>query len=86
MVAKARLQYENFSSFSYQLRGTDDFSNIISDNSTMKKPSHSKVDRFWPNRGIARIAAKSGSEQDSSAVLVAPIIRELSKKMTQLTI
>ena len=52
----------------------------------MKKPNNSIVDRFWPNKGIARIATKSGSDQDSNAVLVAPIIRELSKKITQLTI
>ncbi len=52
----------------------------------MKKTSHSKVDRFWPNKGIARIATKSGLEQDKNAVLVAPIIRELSKKIIQLTI
>ena len=75
-----------FSKFSYQLRWTDDFSNMKSDNNTMKKPSNSEVDRFCPNKGIARTAAKSGAEQDNNSVLVVPIIRELSKKMTQLTI
>ena len=46
----------------------------------MKKPNHSIVGRFWPNKGIARIATKSGSEQDSNAVLAAPIIRDTLKK------
>ena len=45
----------------------------------MKKPTHSKIDRFYPNNGIAGITTKSGSEQDSKAVLVAPIIREQKK-------
>ena len=86
MVANARIQHENFSKFSDQLRWTDDFSKMKSDKTTTKKPSHSKVDRFHANKGIARIAANSGSEQDSNAVLVAPIIRKLSRKITQLTI
>ena len=51
----------------------------------MKKPSHSKIDGFCPNKGMPKIAANSGSEQNSNAVLIAPIIRELSKKITQLT-
>ena len=54
----------------------------MSDSNTIQKPPHSKIDRFCPNKGIARIATKSGSDQDSKAVLVAPIVRELSKKIT----
>ena len=68
------------------MRGTNDFSNMKSDKSTTKKPSHSKVDRFHANKGIARIAAKSGSELDSNMVLVISIIRELSRKITKHTI
>ena len=86
MVANARFHHKNFSKFSDQLRWTNDFSNMKSDKSTTKKPSHSKVDRFHANKGIARIAAKSGSERDSIMFLAIPIIRELSIKITKHTI
>ena len=68
--------------YDFHFYKTDDRENIINEMSTMKKPIHSMVGRLCTNKGIAKMATKSGSEQESTEVLAAPINLELSKKIT----
>ena len=78
--------FKNFTLTSWTIQFADFFSNMYNDTKATEKPNHSTTDNFCPNNGIASKAAKSGSEHAITDVLVAPSIRELSKKITQLNI